>query len=329
MKRINILAGLIILILFSSCEKDLLFSNKNTESRITVNSFITPDSILTARITESKFFLASGEGFNLIENAEVKVYINNVYKENMVYSSDGNYRASFAPKTGENIRLEISVPGLESVNCESKIEDQAVTLSLDTTISSSEVIPILNGNYDNDGTYNVDTVGYSYNCIYNYTLRFRDPSAEQNYYRLVVKTITEYDYGFTNISYDFDFTDIVSGNKTNSDADLFSENNTTNTYHIFSDELFNGKEYALKFRSYDYIAEYLPEYYHVNENHITKKSQYITLQTISKSYYLFLKSKDMSGSENPFAEPVQIHSNVEGGCGILGSYNCKTYSLEL
>ena len=51
----------------------------------------------------------------------------------------------------------------------------------------------------------------------------------------------------------------------------------------------------------------------------------VWLRSISKDEYLFLKSVDLyqNNEDNPFAEPVIIHSNIASGDGI---FSLKTWS---
>jgi len=63
----------------------------------------------------------------------------------------------------------------------------------------------------------------------------------------------------------------------------------------------------------------------------TRSELTIDLQQLSKSYYLYQKTKFASISSDPIlSEPVQIFSNINGGIGILASYtssNIVTISL--
>ncbi|MCX6308033.1 MAG: DUF4249 family protein, partial [Bacteroidia bacterium] len=51
-----------------------------------------------------------------------------------------------------------------------------------------------------------------------------------------------------------------------------------------------------------------------------ERSLTINLQTISKSYYLYLLSLKALDSSDPFmSEPVQIYTNIYDGFGVLGA----------
>ena len=333
MKPIQILTGLLVVILCTSCEKDIEFTGETEEPMLVINSFITPDSVITANITKSKFFLDENDdsgNFITVENAEVRIYVNDVFKEKMSYVSNGNYKASFAPIIGETIKLEASAPGLNTAWCETKMEDAAQIIVLDSTSKTMESYPIDNGNYYNVSEAEAeDTIGYDYKIRYDFSLHFKDQESGQNYYRLLVKLVTTYDGNQNSENYDFDFTDIVSGENADSEDNFSNESIYPNTYHVFSDELFNGKEYPLKFSATTEQLEYFPEYASIMGSQPTLKIV-VELQSISKSYYLYLKSRPSCDMEDIFAEPIQIHSNVHDGIGILGSYtSCGTKELTL
>jgi hypothetical protein len=124
--------------------------------------------------------------------------------------------------------------------------------------------------------------------------------------------------------YTFSFDDIVSGN-TNRDSIGPPNSLSTNKFNVFSDDLFNGKQYALKF-SVPYNKEvYLPGKIPLS----TKKELYIDLQGISREYYLYLQTRSNAKNSNFFAEPVQVYTNITGGIGILGSYTTNLIKINL
>ena len=323
MKPINILTGLLVVVFFASCEKNIEFSGETVEPKLVINSFVTPDSVLTANITESRFFLDDNEyrqKYTTVENAEVLVYVNDVYKEKMAHVSNGNYKAGFAPNIGETIRLEVSTPELKTAWCETKIENAVQIISIDTTVKILATTPILNGLYTSEGSGNTDTIGYSSSLEYNFSLHFKDQESGQNYYRLLVKRVLLFNEIPTESNY-FEFTDIVSGENKDSETGISNENSYPNTYHVFSDELFNGKEYSLKFKTSSMHFKYFPDAPYKNEP--TEEKVMVELQSISKSYYLYLKTRAASASVDGdyFTEPIQIHSNVHNGIGIIGSHS--------
>ena len=333
MKPIQILIGLLVVILCTSCEKDIEFTGEIVNPMLVINSFITPDSVITANITKSKFFLDENDdsgNFIMVENAEVRVYVNDVFKEKMRYISNGHYKASFAPIIGETIKLEVSAPGLNTAWCETKMEDAAQVIALDSTSKITKSYPISTGYYgETPASRTEDTIGYYYKIRHDFSLHFKDQESGQNYYRLLVKLVISDEGNYNFELYGFDFTDIVSGENADSEDNFSNESIYPNTYHVFSDELFNGKEYPLKFSFTTEQIKYLPENASMEGSQPTQKIV-VELQSISKSYYLYLKSRPSCDMEDIFAEPIQIHSNVHDGIGILGSYtSCGTKELTL
>ena len=55
------------------------------------------------------------------------------------------------------------------------------------------------------------------------------------------------------------------------------------------------------------------------------------LSSISRDNYLFIKSEAASreARDNPFAEPVIVHNNIENGIGIFRARNTTTFRIDL
>ena len=60
-----------------------------------------------------------------------------------------------------------------------------------------------------------------------------------------------------------------------------------------------------------------------------KRDYIITLQQISKDLYLYLKTRSASGGDDFLSEPVQVHNNIIGGLGVLGSYASVVKVIEI
>ena len=52
---------------------------------------------------------------------------------------------------------------------------------------------------------------------------------------------------------------------------------------------------------------------------------------VSEDYFLYRKTVTLQNSvvDNPFAEPVPVHSNMTGGFGIFAGYRAETFPLAL
>jgi len=317
MKTIKIFIPFFLsIILLASCEKDIEFSGKITDSLIVLNSIISPDSVITAQISKSKFFLADDATFDIIDYAEVSVFINGTFKEKLTYTTDGIYTSSFIPNAGDTVLLKTAASGMKSVSCQTVITPKPIVLSVDTIIEQLSCNQIVEYNRDKYGyIISTDTTGANLNYQMKIKIKIQDNAKERNYYRLMALVTPSgnnknynYSYSYLNIVLE----GVLSGNQ--NDPTNLINSGTVNEYNIFPDELFNGKEFTVVFTltgsNYIKLGDSEPHYLNIN------------LQNMSSDYYKYLYTSGQSlSSDGFFTEPVQIYNNVQGGIGILGAYN--------
>jgi len=316
---------LFFVLLFSSCEKVIEFNGEVTDPMVVVNSIVTPDLVVSAQVSLSRFFLSDSTTYSFVNNATVSLMVNGKQKENLKFSSKGTYVGTYKPLIGDSLRLNVQVPNENTVSCGTSIKSQSNVLPIDTSrVYTGEKTPltdIILPSSDHQG--GIDTIGMRYGRTLKFILKFNDNPILQNYYRLVVQTRTYTTSGY-NSDYSFSFDDIVSGNAPK-DAVGPPNSLVTNKFNIFTDDTFNGGQYSLAFSIQDDRAVYFPGHYKA----IPKKEVYINLQSISKSYYLYLHTRASIKINSFFAEPVQVFSNVDGGIGIMGSYTSNTVKIVL
>jgi hypothetical protein len=308
--------SLLFFIPLTACHKDIDFNGEETDPLLVINSLPCTDSLFTAEVTASNFFLANTDTFKTIGNATVALYLNGAFVENMVYRTNGIYQSSIRPREGDLLRMNVSATGYKPVIAEDIFCAKTNIIRLDTTSTRTKEKPLT-------GYGSYDSIGFSYSRKYVFHITFSDPVGK-NYYRLVVKHRVYWSYENEDQSY-YDryltnFDDIIFGNKGTSETDDILEENVKNTYNIFNDELIEGKEYTLNFeykRFFEVYNDYTP---YTQPEEIT-----VDLQAISKNYYLYLKSIDAfnNSEDDLFSEKVAIYSNVEGGTGIVAS---RTFS---
>src|SRR5450759_4858412 len=81
----------------------------------TVNSILAVDSVVTVQVS-----LAGKLDTNqlvLIDNAEVLLYVDGVYKETLILSDNGIYSSTFVVEKLKTYRCEVSIPGYKTVTC--------------------------------------------------------------------------------------------------------------------------------------------------------------------------------------------------------------------
>ena len=96
----------------------------------------------------------------------------------------------------------------------------------------------------------------------------------------------------------------------------------------------------------DTFSSYTTKEYHTNETELNKELKvkstfyqwndkdnstfdlYIRLSRISKEYYKYGKALENYEPNNPFAEPIQLPNNVEGGLGVFGISRSKIVQIN-
>lgn len=333
--KTNYISFIILLastIVLHSCENEINFSGEVTKPLLVINSFITPDSVIKVHVSKSKFFLEDNTTFETLDNANVNVWVNGTKVEKLTSTGNGYYIASFKPQIGDIVKITAANTEFNEVSTSTEIVQPNPIISVDTLNHQFEEYPMVQYSTYNDNPTTIDTIGFNKIESFGVKIKFKDPSTASNFYRVDTKVINYYDDGSIRIGAGvINYNDVVFGGNNNSNP---LEMTSYNYYHEFSDELFNGKEYNLSFIFNSNTIVYKPKYqdthHQIDVKTVIKQELQIELQSISESYFLYLRSKsaNMSAVEF-FSEPVQIHSNVNGGIGILGSYSSSFYKINL
>lgn len=161
------------------------------------------------------------------------------------------------------------------------------------------------------------------NRYLDFKIRLKDVGGENNYFRLLVTHTctncpTVHSGYFITSTDSYETTDPVLLNGSiggKNDSDLGLAFTPGNPLSIFRDQLFEGREYTLRF-SIDYRYGYWISEEEVLQNHLS-----IQIQAISGDLYKYYSTLQSHWylSRDKVSEPVVIHSNIEGGLGILGA----------
>lgn len=138
MKSIKIFSNLIVVILIlSACTKSIDFEGEITAPKVVVHSFINPDSVVSAYVSLSTFFLSDTLQFKQVYNADVSLYVNGGFKEKMnrVYSSRAaKYKGTYQPAIGDIVKIVVKVPEMGEVSAESGFIKAPHIEAVDTTV---------------------------------------------------------------------------------------------------------------------------------------------------------------------------------------------------
>jgi hypothetical protein len=319
MKITHYISIIAILFFSLSCEKDIEFNGDITDNKIVMNSYITPDSVISVHLSKSKFFLNSGNNFVLVKNAKIDLYVNNVLKEQLSHDQDGWYKGTYKPKENDVIELIAKVPTYEDVKTKTQVPQKAVIVKIDTTFIAGASNSVFSGG---------DVLGENVSGKLLINIIIKDNPDRKDYYRISMKTfnlndttnarMNEWNTYFSlqgyNVKGDNIF-DLLEGDLGGSKSDNF---------HLINDDLFNGNE--IKF-----TIEQQVSYFRSKPGEINPKewsygggipNYEINIQSITRDMFLFIQTKkaNQDSFTDFFSEPVVIFNNIENGIGILGSY---------
>lgn len=249
-----------------------------------------------------------------LADANVELQVNGAAGIKMRYDAEKLcFRSDYTPAAGDRIRLQITGSDGQTTVAESEVP-QAQKLEIlsmekeEKALNYSEMI----------NSYKSEYCGY----VVKFKLRLTDPQSEKNYYRLKVRMVSR-----ANISHvdELRFTN----DHYMSDDLIFRDERLTEGWagwdayfsDVFDDRLFDGEQYTFEVESYAMKGtEYrLPE----TPNYI------VELQSLSEDYYLYLKSMMLYriSASDVFSEGIYIHSNNEGGWGMLGALNGEEHIM--
>lgn len=326
-KNFLYIAPLFMTFLFS-CEKEIEFKGGEVKTKLVLNSILTPNSVVKIHLTESRFFLNPEKNFKEINNATVELWKDEKKIENLSNVGGGYYTGTYTPKEGDNLRITASCQGFDPVECSTEIVKPSLIISVDTMNVWEE-----KQYYGAESMF--DSSYYYWRINFEMDITFKDLPNIANYYALNLYLMFYFSNGeSTDYLIDFNSDDMIFRQD---ETNLFEDDNSNLKSNVFSDELFDGKEYKLKIKTNNpmYISVGRKPQNPGDENpKVVGKEVFVELQSLSPSYYRFRKTfKASSGTyENImelFTEPVQIYSNVKGGIGILGSYSSSVYRIPL
>ena len=292
----SLFIAIFVLCLFSSCSEDSFEQvikidlPEHSPKLVTKTHLIAGSDSIDMWVSHSLGTLDTAT-YPSIENASVQLFHNGSLLYDLPFSDTNHSYFTYtnSPLKAGDYRLEITAPDYEPIFAEQTLPT---------------AVPINNVEYTKEGTISPD--GERVNEI---KVAFSDPSGEENFYeiRAYISFIEPHDS--SNIHYFMPYLD------SNDPLLEFGDEGP-----LLSDASFEGKDYTLILYHYDYFPE-----------NLQLISLRIELITITKDRYLYNKSlyNYWQAKDNPFAEPVVPHSNLEGGYGIFTLENGSAFVLEL
>jgi hypothetical protein len=286
---------LVYFLLFGLCACDLVVDVDIplSPNQLTINSLFGPDSTWLVMLTNNRHIL-NDSSFQGVEDAVVMIVEDGAVADTLVHETNGIYRSHARPTVGKEYQL-IARTGTSEIT------------TGHSTILKPEVVTkveLIKGVATGHGRLN--------NKI---NVTFADKSPELNYYQIIVKTVYE-QIDFQQYEKVLSFPVFV---RLESD-DPAIQNQIINQYEgvVIKDVLFNGKEVTLSFKT--------PENDLFQEGAVV-----VSLRTLSPEYYRYKTTAALQEhtSGDPFAQPVNVYSNVKNGYGIFAGFSQSEYYKEI
>ncbi|MFN3916886.1 MAG: DUF4249 domain-containing protein [Flavobacteriales bacterium] len=279
------------LFLFASCTKEIPFDSEIKQPKITINSAFTPDSSWAVKLTRSLSVIDNGQ-LSDIENATVIISGSDGTTTPLTYDAvTGFYTSTATLVANVNYTISASAPNYPNASSTGLAKQPVPIIQVDTSSRTSE-----------------------WSKFKIFKIKFNDPSFSQDYYMVtIIQRVEDYTYDWMGNIVDtfyYDYKLHLNSSDLSSDQD-----NDWNEAVTFSDNLFNGQTKVFTCETYQDFPN--------NDKFL------IVLSRLSEDFYKYKKTimAYWNSHGNPFAEPVRVHTNVEGGFGIFAGLSHYYYVI--
>ena len=294
---------LLVLCLFSCLEKEIPFESKDAKTLLALSATFSTDSLMTVYLAPTKSVIGKDVVIKRFtgNQASVDVYQGDVLLESLIYNENKKgFVGSIKPLQGKSYTIKAKADKLDAV--EAKVEMPELV----EIYGVSKLVETISDSYEDR----------------KFSISFNDPSAK-SFYKLSVYSVSGYnDYDNKVVKsvkiIPFTSKDAVFSGKSDALGDAFDDE-YSNLFGVFTDEFIGESNYTIDVNLVSYELDTYSEYFKL----------FVSLQSVSEDYYLFLKSRElqMEEDDSPFSEPVQIWSNVRGGAGIAAAYSVSTKEI--
>lgn len=292
----------VAVVLLAGCEMKVDIEVPRESPAIVVNSIFAPDYRFEICLTESRDLIDGQRAIHQIDDAAIELWENDRMVEIVPYVGDCLYRSpSRRPYPGNRYTLRVTSPGY---------------LDVEANDIAPEAVPA-------DFEYEIDEVGLDANGV-DVKITFHDPPETDNWYRLMAfheDPTGAFFFGPPGFR-----TDDEAINAENQQYVDVSDNARYETV-FFSDQLLdhgpNGHTIHLKVEP--------PITWGGPAEGVLHVSLVVVLDNISRNLHRYATSEraQREVDDNPFAEPVRIHTNVTNGYGIFGGFNRQRLVVPL
>ena len=336
MKRIPLLIATVLLL--AACEKQIELDIEYTEPQVVVMSQNDADNPVSLTLTYSRpvfgtYYVRNGEDyFQQITNATVTLSVNGGNTLTAT-RNDGTYTFAHTPHSGEQLSLTVNVPGKGNFTATTTVPQAPLVGNITHTIRS-------NSNESEDMDVSL-------------FIPFTDRGGTTDYYSIIMHQFdtvcyTYYDNDGAVIDQDtltfadgwFECQDQLIVDDMDYEAVLEGLAPVTVFYGdelLFTDARINGTTHTIELQTYlnlyryNYEGQNIEGHYNDNYTYVVHTTFHIEVAALSHDHYLFRQTINNYSNDDMigiFSEPIQIHSNIEGGIGIFGVCSKKTFTCQ-
>ena len=289
--------------LYISCEKVIPFEGDVTIPKLVINSIFENDSTFKVHVSSSRSVVDTASFQNISDATILIKDENDNIIETLNHQENGFYIGQTYPSQNQIYTLEINHPNYTNISASDSLPSPITINNVDT----STIIDPIRGNR------------------LQISMNFDEPENTQNYYLIETFSVNEYLIikGLDTTEYELD---TAQQYMLLTDEVFQNGGSPRRKQGIFNDLLFNGQNKTLEF---EIPFEDINGIENGYEWSYKTKSARVYLHNISKSYYYYRTSLELyqSASGNPFAQPVQVYSNIENGFGVFAGSQISYFDL--
>ena len=288
---------------YISCEKVIPFDGDVNTPKLVINSIFQSDSSFKVHVSSSRSVIDTAS-FKNIDDAIVTIKDRN---ENIIetlnHVENGFYKGQTFPQENQTYILEINHTNYANITASDSLPSPITINSVDT----STIIDPINGNR------------------LQISMNFDDPENTQNYYLIETYSVNEYLVIKNSDTTEYEL-DTTKQFMVLTDEVFQNGGSPWREQGLFNDLLFNGQNKTLELEIPNDSWSGSEDGYDWSYQTLTLR---LYLHNITLSYYYYRTSLELfqNASGNPFAQPVQVFSNVENGFGVFAGSQISFFDL--
>lgn len=273
----------------------------NIKPKLVVNCLLNPGEGIVVHVTKSLSALDNAR-MKPVANARVILFKNNVLLDTLKYDAGNGvyFTMKEAAESGANYKVEVKASGMETVT--------ATTFAPQPVNIANATLEVAGRRVDSS-FYNGAWQYYGYFDAGKIRITFQDKPDEENHYMVQISEKWSARLGGQGYRYGSIY---WVGDRLG--LETVTDYRDGSTYFFFNDQLDNGKEITLELKTN----------YEFNQFRAGVDSMIscdVTMYSMSPDFsrHLYALKLWEQNDGNPFQEPVQVYTNIQGGYGIFGA----------